>query len=106
MNLQSVYVFLTLNLVYQIRGKRITVIVGSIFVIVWVRSVHSFTYVAQCQNGDIQLTGGPNKLEGRVELCVNGNWGQVCVMPGWTNHDAQVVCRQLGHTVGCELLII
>ena len=73
MNLQSAYVLLTLNLVYRIHGKQITVIVGSTFVIVWVRGVHSFTYVAQCQNGDIQLTGGPNKLEGRVELCEVGN---------------------------------
>ena len=64
-----------------------------------------FYLPAQCQYGDIRLTGGPNELEGQVELCVDGNWGQVCAM-GWTNDDAVVVCRQLVHTYGCELLII
>ena len=60
---------------------------------------------AQCEGNSVRLTGGPNEFEGRVELCVNGNWGQVCAM-GWTRDDAQVVCHQLGYTNGCELLHI
>ena len=52
---------------------------------------------AQCDHGSIRLTGGPNKFEGRVELCLDGNWGQVCAM-GWICVDAEVVCRQLGHS--------
>ena len=51
----------------------------------------------QCQNGDVRLAGGPNQFEGRLEYCVNGNWGQVCSM-GWNTADAAVVCHQLGHS--------
>ena len=67
--------------------------------------MHSFTtYIAQCEVGSVRLTGGPNEFEGRVELCLDGSWGQVCVM-GWTNDDAEVVCRQLGYSTDrCELL--
>ena len=34
-------------------------------------------------------------LRGRVELCMNGSFGQVCDHQ-WTNQDASVVCRGLG----------
>ena len=58
---------------------------------------------AQCQNGNVRLTGGPTEFEGRVEFCVDGNWGQVCAT-GWGERDAEAVCRQLGFfTVFCEL---
>ena len=100
MNLQSLHVFLILSLVYQICGKLIFVIVDGIYVI---RSVHSVMYIAQCKNDSVRLTGGPNEFEGRVELCVDGNWGQVCAM-GWTGDDADVVCHQLGYNDGCELV--
>ena len=62
-----------------------------------------FYLPAQCEDNSVRLTGGPNEFEGRVEFCVDGSWGQVCAA-GWTRQDAQVACRQLGHTVGCELL--
>ena len=59
---------------------------------------------AQCDNGSIRLTGGPNRFEGRVEVCVNGSWGQVCAMQ-WTRDDAQVVCRQLGQSTNNRELL-
>ena len=34
-------------------------------------------------------------LRGRVELCMNGSFGQVCDH-NWTNQDASVACRGLG----------
>ena len=49
-------------------------------------------------NGDIRLIGGDN--QGRVEVCYANQWGSVCDN-GWSNIDAQVVCRQLGFsTIG------
>ena len=38
---------------------------------------------------------GPNV--GRLEICINGDWGTVCD-DMWTRTNAQVVCRQLGYS--------
>ena len=48
-----------------------------------------------CVNGDIRLINGQTIYEGRVEVCVNNNWGTVCD-DFWDNTDASVVCRQAG----------
>ena len=37
---------------------------------------------------------GVGVREGRVEVCVNGAWGTVC-MDSFTTEDADVVCGQL-----------
>lgn len=47
-----------------------------------------------CSYGDIRLVGGSDQYEGRVEVCVNNNWGTVCD-DQWGNVDAGVACSQL-----------
>ena len=46
-----------------------------------------------CTEGEIRLVGGANYSEGRVEICLNDEWGTVCDQM-WDDTDAAVVCRK------------
>ena len=59
----------------------------------------------ECQTGDVRLVNGQVKNEGRVEICINGNWGTVCDN-GWGTNEAAVVCRQLGFDPGSKLHLL
>ena len=54
-------------------------------------------YIAPCADGELRLAGGYIANEGRVEICVNNEWGTVCD-DSWESNDATVVCRQLGYS--------
>ena len=55
--------------------------------------------LADCEDGDVRLVGGGNSTEGRVEICINKEWGTVCDS-SWGVEEAKVVCSQLGFHSG------
>ena len=57
------------------------------------------------RNGDIRLVEGRYNWEGRVEIYVSKTWSTINDS-SWTNFDAGVVCRQLGHSISTEGIII
>ena len=62
-----------------------------------------FFGIKGCVQGDVRLAEGTTKLEGRVEICTNNEWGTVC-HNFWDKLDARVVCRQLGFSIAGTLL--
>ena len=54
------------------------------------------------ENGMVRLVNGEYEGEGRLEICVNGEWGTVC-NDRFDLDAARVVCRQLGYSEDSEL---
>ena len=51
----------------------------------------------ECVEGEVHLVNGATENEGTVELCLNNLWGLIADS-GWSQSDAEVVCRQLGYS--------
>lgn len=50
--------------------------------------------IVGCAEGEVRLSGGVTTREGRVEICLDNEWGTVCDHM-WDRVDAAVVCRQM-----------
>ena len=63
------------------------------------------SFTATCEENSIRLVGGASELEGRVEVCVNGDWGTI-TSTGWDEVDASITCTHLGFSPLGELKIV
>ena len=66
--------------------------------------VCQYTFTAElisCSDYEVRLVNGSSSNEGRLEVCIQGEWGTV-YDGGWEKREAQVVCRQLGYQPGCK----
>ena len=56
----------------------------------------------QCdEDGEVQLVGGEHDFEGRVQVCEDRDWTDLCILrrlKDWTANHAKVVCRSLGYS--------
>ena len=56
--------------------------------------------ITVCATGDVRLAGSRDTSEGRVEVCVNNQWGTVCD-DSWNERGVNLVCRAI-FNMPCE----
>ena len=64
----------------------------------------SLSLAAPCTDGQLRLAGGNVDSEGRVEICLDNEWGTICD-DGWSTNDANVACSVLGFASTGEILL-
>jgi len=52
-------------------------------------------------NGEVRLRDGASPNEGRVEICVDNQFGTICD-DNFNSPEAMIICRQLGFTENLE----
>ena len=93
----SVYCF---NGHYDDAGVRCQGLYTCVLFIIWLYVTKYFVIItvdsvgSNCTYGDVRLVGGRNQYEGRVEVCVNNQWGTICDN-SWSTTDASTICKQL-----------
>ena len=53
---------------------------------------------SDCANGQIRLSNGTSKMQGRVELCYNHVWFGICADDYRHYYDIGTVCNSMGHS--------
>ncbi|XP_019861772.1 PREDICTED: neurotrypsin-like [Amphimedon queenslandica] len=60
---------------------------------------HGFSVeYSDCANGQIRLSNGTSKMEGRVELCYNHVWFGICADGYNDYYDTGTICNSTGHS--------
>ena len=65
----------------------------------------NYTCKSDCDDGEVRLVGGASESKGTVEVCLDNLWGLVAET-GWSQTEAQVICKQLGLPLEGNLQII
>ena len=60
--------------------------------------MYIFYHYLECTEGDVRLIDGPSDIEGTLEICHDDLWGLISDS-GWSDSDAEVVCRELGYSI-------
>ena len=64
-----------------------------------------FHVFIDCSDADVRLVFGHTPFEGTVEVCYYNTWGLISDV-GWSNKEAEVICRQLNYnSSGINLLM-